>query len=96
MSGIWEAREVASHLRKPQLHHLPTDSRDALTALDLLLKRGQAPLQFLFDMRDRPALRLNQTEQLAQEKAMVLAQLSRERGHHLFLGGFHTWPHPTS
>ena len=65
MLGIGEAREIRSHLGKPQLHCLPTDSRDALTALDLLLMRSQPPLQFLFDMRDRPVLRLNQTEQLA-------------------------------
>src|SRR5262245_9745701 len=47
--GIQEAREVVSHFGQQQLDGLSADSRDVRTALDLLLKRSQAPFQFLFE-----------------------------------------------
>jgi hypothetical protein len=93
--GIREAREIGSHLGHQPLHPLPTHARDGLTALDLLLKRGDAALNFLFHMGDRSTLRLNQAEQFAEEKAMVLAYVSGEGCYHLFRGGLHSRTHPS-
>jgi hypothetical protein len=54
---------------------LPTHASDVFTALNLLLKRGNVLLYLLFQMLDRKALGVDQTEQLSQQKPMMLSEV---------------------